>query len=328
MAIINVDDAYILNETGAQVDKVTGLFTKNENATTGEKQMARLNIAAGGSNDNLLENAYFVGGGSQLGYGIFPINQRGQTSYGGIGTHIDRWFCNDLVGGLSLSASGMSITVGTQFYGYQQCLPMSRLEEGETYTFSIKISGQIYSWTFTLSSAGQSQYAGWFGNNDVYSYIGVLNGMWRIMPFDSATGTLTTVSGVQAMKLEKGSISTLANDAPPKFRAELANCQQYLWQKTFPANTQIGVGSCIDANTVVVDVVVPVAMRPNVTATFTANVLFLGEGTLAVATAVTGIGAYDNNVRMIISSAGLTAYKLYSLFTSTETTMTISAEPQ
>ena len=28
MAIINVDDAYILNETGAQVDKVTGLFRK------------------------------------------------------------------------------------------------------------------------------------------------------------------------------------------------------------------------------------------------------------------------------------------------------------
>ena len=92
MPTINVNDAYVLNETGAEVDKVTGLFTKNENATTGEKQMARLNIAAGGSNRNLLDNAYFVGGGSQLGDGVFPINQRGTTFYSlPYGNIFDRW---------------------------------------------------------------------------------------------------------------------------------------------------------------------------------------------------------------------------------------------
>jgi len=40
---------------------------------------------------NLLDNWYFVGGGSQQGGGQFPINQRGQTSYTEAGYGIDRW---------------------------------------------------------------------------------------------------------------------------------------------------------------------------------------------------------------------------------------------
>lgn len=47
MAIINVDDAYILNETGAQVDKTTGIPFKNENLTEAEAAQARANIRAG-----------------------------------------------------------------------------------------------------------------------------------------------------------------------------------------------------------------------------------------------------------------------------------------
>ena len=44
MPNINIDDAYILNETGAQVDKVTGLFTKDEETTEEEKAFAKTNI--------------------------------------------------------------------------------------------------------------------------------------------------------------------------------------------------------------------------------------------------------------------------------------------
>lgn len=175
MAYINVDEVYILDNTGLQVDMATDIPFADAGFNDDQKAQARKNIAAGGSNRNLLDNAYFVGGGSQLGGETFPINQRGQTSYSGTGNTIDRWKCNDPVGVLSLSASGMSITVGTQFCGYQQYLPMGALVEGETYTFSIKINGTVYSWTIpSLSTAGQSQFAGWFGNSNIYSYIGVL----------------------------------------------------------------------------------------------------------------------------------------------------------
>ena len=44
------------------------------------------------SNENLLDNWYFVGGGSQQGGEQFPINQREQTSYSGTGYGIDRWY--------------------------------------------------------------------------------------------------------------------------------------------------------------------------------------------------------------------------------------------
>lgn len=43
-------------------------------------QKALRNIG-GRPNRNLLDNWYFVGGGSQQGGGQFPINQRGETSY-------------------------------------------------------------------------------------------------------------------------------------------------------------------------------------------------------------------------------------------------------
>lgn len=43
------------------------------------------------SNPNLLDNAYFIGGGSQQGGGQFPINQRGLTEYTELGYTIDRW---------------------------------------------------------------------------------------------------------------------------------------------------------------------------------------------------------------------------------------------
>lgn len=46
------------------------------------------------SNPNLLDNWYFVGGGSQQGGGQFPINQKGKTEYAGGARGLDRWVCD------------------------------------------------------------------------------------------------------------------------------------------------------------------------------------------------------------------------------------------
>lgn len=58
---------------------------------------------------NLLDNWYFVGGGSQQGGGQFPINQRGQTSYSNTDYTIDRW---RLWNG-SLTVNNQNITFST-----------------------------------------------------------------------------------------------------------------------------------------------------------------------------------------------------------------------
>ena len=64
------------------------------------------------SNENLLDNWYFVGGGSQQGSGQFPINQRGQTSYSGVGYGIDRWVLQDQADTLVLENDYITLTTG------------------------------------------------------------------------------------------------------------------------------------------------------------------------------------------------------------------------
>lgn len=58
---------------------------------------------------NLLDNWYFVGGGSQSGNGVFPINQRGQTSYSAAGYGIDRWYrSTTATGNILVNANGLA----------------------------------------------------------------------------------------------------------------------------------------------------------------------------------------------------------------------------
>ena len=64
-----------------------------------------------GKGVNLLDNWYFVGGGSQQGGKQFPINQRGQTSYSGIGYTIDRWMM-DVSSNVSLLSEGLKFNSG------------------------------------------------------------------------------------------------------------------------------------------------------------------------------------------------------------------------
>lgn len=213
MPTINVNDAYILDETGAEVDKVTGLFTKNENASTGEKQMARLNIAAGGSNDNLLDNAYFVGGGSQLGDGVFPINQRGQSTYTGGGTQLDRWKTWDGSDTIVLTANGLQYT-SPNSNGLFQYSPVDL--PTNTMTFSVKVSGTIYSVTIAE------------GTNEARTNIP--GGEILVNRPNKTAGIIShnTTLLLQAAKLEVGTVSTLANDAPPNYWLELQKCKARL----------------------------------------------------------------------------------------------------
>lgn len=321
MPNINIDDAYILNETGAQVDKVTGLFTKNENATTGEKQMARLNIAAGGSNPNLLDNAYFVGGGSQLGDGIFPINQLGQTSYGGgATTNVDRWW-TQYDTATTLTSTGMRITGK---WDVDQRL--SQVLPNGTYTFSVDVvslgsTGAVLQF---LDENYQQLASAPLNNTGITSFTLTsdrIRGVGVNLAKPDGSGDITFAS----MKLEKGTVSTLANDAPPDFGEELRKCQRYLWVKTFTGNTQLGSGIALTADQAVVSVITPVPMRSVQNITFTANCLLVGNGQVLTVSAVTGINQYDNIARLVLSSSGLTAYHTYSFFTTTETTMAIYA---
>lgn len=316
MAVINIDDVYILGETGAEVDKVTGLYSKNENASDTEKAQARANIGAGGSNDNLLDNAYFVGGGSQLGNGVFPINQREQTSYSSYQVTIDRW---TLFGGsVVLEADGITVTSSPDF---GQVLEPSRLPVG-TYTASVKTAdGKIGSITFTTT--GSQFFAG-----GAMGDTGVTLNFIDLWESDKTLFSLQC-QGVKiaAAKLEKGTISTLANDAPPKFRAELANCQQYLYGLTFPGYAYTGqICFALDAQNINWNLTTPVPMVQNRLPSISVTNSLYANGV-----AISGITIvnypYGNNIKISGQAGGMTNGQLYPITTSAnEVKVLISTE--
>lgn len=214
-----------------------------------------------GMGKNLLDNAYFVGGGSQLGDGVFPINQRGQSSYNANGSYtIDRWWLNswnaqnidatiDAAGiTLSQTATGPnSLYLAQKISGWQQYA-------GKTVTVSILVT----------SLSGRSR-AFLFGAVDgtryLSSVLGIgLNTFTVTLPNDItglqvAFGHHASVGGsgavtltVSAAKLELGTEQTLAHQENGvwvlneilDYGEELAKCQRYLYP-VFKGSNDFGI---------------------------------------------------------------------------------------
>lgn len=204
MPNINLDDAYILGETGAQVDKVTGLFTKDEDTTSGEKAFAQLNIGTAGSNRNLLDNPWFT------------VNQRGVNGTITNGQYgLDRWIAGG--GTVTMATGGITLGAGNS-YALQRPADPS-IFNGKTVTLSVMTSdGVIESGTVvaqtgsakTVRTANFELCIGYTAYNSFYFY-----------------NTSSSAKTVIAAKLELGSVSTLANDAPPDYGEELRKCMRY-----------------------------------------------------------------------------------------------------
>lgn len=188
-------------------------------ATTAGEALSNL----GGIRPNLLDNAYFVGGGSQSGWGIFPINQRGQTSYSTSNAYgIDRWKAN--------TATGFSLSSGyASFESISQVLPSASDLVGKTLTASVLLSsGALYSGTAVLTSLSANTVF-YQSNNVTIRYSSYWNG---IQIFCNTSGS--TIS-VVAVKLEIGTSQTLAHqengtwvlNEVPDFAEQLAKCQAY-----------------------------------------------------------------------------------------------------
>ena len=309
MAIINVDDAYILNETGAQVDKTTGIPFKNESLTEAEAAQARANIRAGGSNDNLLDNAYFVGGGSQLGDGVFPINQRGQASYGA-GQTIDRW---KLSSGGTLVFTNEGISINGLFFQKE----VIDFTVGETYTLSRQTTdGNVVSVTGVVPST-----EGWMiGDQNFGVYFRPSTKVCDIQIW----GTYL----LRAVKLEKGTVSTLANDAPPDFGEELRKCQRRLFIHDFANGEIIANGFAVSASYSVLSLTLPVSMASDgtLTGTVTANPLIYGGGTSEQVSSFSVSAVKGNYAKIGVATTVMPSNNAVILYANTNIRLTISKE--
>lgn len=177
---------------------------------------------------NLLDDWYFVGGGSQLGDGVFPINQRGQTSYSGAVPSIDRWRLTKSNATLSLPDTKDRITIsntGTADVDLYQDLIAPPLL-GKIVTFSaLAFDGTLRVVTATIPTTLPSSYT-------IFAQIA---GVIRI----AGTGTHVRCQLYEgswiACKLEIGNYQTLAHQENdvwvlnelPNFAEELAKCQRY-----------------------------------------------------------------------------------------------------
>lgn len=162
---------------------------------------------------NLLDNWYFVGGGSQLGEGTFPINQRGQGSYTTYGDTIDRWkIANNITLTLSVSCVTIANTHATTRYSAEQSLSSPNDLRGKTVTGSILLAdGFLYSGTVNIPSSVPS-------SSTAISIVAVGTAMELRLENRSDGGikifiTISALTSqmIQAVKLEIGGTQTLAH---------------------------------------------------------------------------------------------------------------------
>lgn len=183
------------------------------------------------SNENLLRNWYFVGGGSQQGGGKFPINQRGETEYTGKGYMIDGWRqeAGDRPSFKAIvEEEGFRIDGTTSGRLWLSQVLENTLPNG-IYTLSALIDDNTMI-TMTTSITDNSNDT---INNSTVNGI-IMNIRPNSVQFEIAGNSASRL--FKAIKLELGPVQTLAhkegdtwvlNGPPPNFQQELAKCQRY-----------------------------------------------------------------------------------------------------
>lgn len=314
MAYINVDEVYILDNTGLQVDMATDIPFVDAGFTDAQKEQARKNIAAGGTNPNLLDNPFF------------QVNQRSFTSgdfgTGSNGFTVDRWRCHRSI--ITVNADG-SITFKPNLnsFGLNQAIETRKMEQGRTYTLSANIGGVIYSWSFEWT--GQATYSPYIYNSArFYIQTGSAFDMYLVTNSEEIT--------VYSMKLELGSVSTLANDTPPDYGTELAKCQRYFVRlKYTDTGKQVGFGYMYNTTQARILIPTPVTMRvaPTVTTTNLGGAFRVNAGgtylTPSSASATTTALPNGVNINFGTSSAG-TSGAIATVFSYGEGSIDLSAD--
>lgn len=197
-------------------------------------------------NPQLLDNAYFVGGGSQQSGGQLPVNQKGQDSYTASQNTVS------VIDRFKLSNSGtLSLTPGgVELYGYNDPDPENRVYCNFEQIVDSGIYNSLLKRQITASALGSGNFSLTLGVNGTYPIrknynsetIGLTTVTYTLPQSiteisvvvqlqNSSPGTAT----ILAEKLELGTQSTLAhlvngkwilNDPPPNFEQELAKCQR------------------------------------------------------------------------------------------------------
>ena len=300
---------------GGQLSRVLGHISVGDRITSLDLEPARIDLAANpnnGKGKNLFRNWFWVGGGSQLGGGKFPINQRGVTQYTGEVNIFDGW-----------AQTGGTTTINTNYVTH--AAPADRDSElyqiietpvalnvdniGDLrsgYTFSLLINGSI---VVGHGRAAYSSDESFYQDENIRLFVKVLNNSKIRAAIHVYAGKTVNI---KAVKLEMGGYSTLAQETNrfdgfvfmdvPDYGEELAKCQRYLLKLN--QNTAVG-GVVAGRNTVYLFIPTPATMTGTpvlLSALFaTALATYLSVGfTLAASTQAT---VYDNMIQLTVPVA-------------------------
>ena len=215
-------------------------------------ELGEVKVPMIGKGINLLDDWYFIGGGTGEN---FPINQRGVSSYPNQGYTVDRWYLqksSPYSAAVSVQSNCVRVTnpADSSFANFIQPILASDFR-GKTVTLSMLAnvsSGKAYARIVV-----DTQAIGRSANYTLDEHAEITNGFATLtvtIP-DSANsvyiqatvelqGSTADTVDIYAVKLELGSQQTLArnigteanpqwvlNDTPPNYQQELAKCQRY-----------------------------------------------------------------------------------------------------
>ena len=216
---------------------------------------------------NLLDNWYFVGGGTD---GKFPINQKGKTEY--VSSNIfDRWMIVSAQGMIELTDSGCTIqclSEETNQIILNQNLSLPNIDEEATITVSIIVDDNIFNdWYISGSiGIGNMQLIGNGLHNFIFKYKKTLNPTLYL--FRNGFNNESSIKLIAA-KLEIGDTQTLAYQdnngkwqlyETPDYASELLKCQRYLLPVAYGSELRVS-PNYINQNGIFYNIPIPNPMR-------------------------------------------------------------------
>lgn len=250
------------------------------------------------SNPNLLDNPWFT------------VNQRGETS----SYFADRWvrFASELTftnnDGVTISGTPSSIeNLGTHK------IEWDRLKDniGKTITLSVLIDGTIY------KAAGEIKTPGSSWTTHVTLNIPSLNIAFQLLTNGASPSIAELVFKnintdainitIRAVKLELGSVSTLAMDTAPNYATELLKCQRYFIGGKLESLYAYKASGRINAF-----MLLPVTMRSAPVIVGTAGVYSLDDNSAVSGASIESpLELYSNGVKFPISGANDTLCRVF-----------------
>lgn len=243
------------------------------------------------SNPNLLDNPWFT------------VNQRGENSYSGSSSYtVDRWRMTNSHSQVDVSDDGIVLT-DTDTTASSGAYLLQLLEDstvnlllGKTLTYSVIVDNELLSATFvlpeTIPDESTTLASLYIDEENVGSVMWLISGSSTLLYFRimSHYGTPHTF---RAVKLELGSVSTLALDTAPNYATELLKCQRYFvrlgYKEGSGINTEHGIGMAARNNRCVCFINFPIAMRAAPTVTYTSGLVLQGGSSMSEI-AVTSVG--------------------------------------